>query len=370
MKDVPVGLPIWTSEGKLGGLDPLAMLAPIESVYTNLLTGMSSVTVRIRYYSFLVWWIREYGRNSPTNSASDLREHARKGEALIGLASRANGNTGGLAGEITFGRYMLDEPQEYDMVTLRENYLKAPAFNAIYGAQMAEMGILKRNKAGILAPTKDLGLPLAEAFEEAIGEETAIQFRKLAENDFVSAADLESLSSMGVNFEDPMGQSEEQRLLRHAFVGRIGQGERRNTILEILKFGQETQAFPSDVELRFKWLNQLPDQDHPHYSERLKWAHFQIADSLRLGMEALLRHAVKKLADHGPIAVVELLAEICADIPENQTFSDFLHQSEHEVEEQSLSEVQEVAIQDGARILVGNGRGQSRSRGFSCRIGH
>lgn len=44
MKDVVDGIPIWTDQGNVGGLDPLAMLAPIEQLYQGLLSGVSSVT--------------------------------------------------------------------------------------------------------------------------------------------------------------------------------------------------------------------------------------------------------------------------------------------------------------------------------------
>ena len=192
MSDHNMGLPEWSNEGQTGGLDPLAMLAPIEGVYTSLLVGMSSVTVRIRYYSFLAWWMHEYSIGGFSTDREELITHLRKGEALVGLVSHANSQnqftsgemTGGLAGQNKFSSVLVADP--VDMISLRKSYLKAPAFIAVYGPQMAEMGILQRNSSGLLAPTNDIGMPLVNAFEQTIGTKTAKRFRKWSQKGTVS----------------------------------------------------------------------------------------------------------------------------------------------------------------------------------------
>lgn len=52
------GIGHWTEPGAWGGLDPLGMRAPIESCFARLLPGLTTVTNRLRYYSFFSWWIR------------------------------------------------------------------------------------------------------------------------------------------------------------------------------------------------------------------------------------------------------------------------------------------------------------------------
>ena len=347
MRELEDGIPYWTDRGKVGGLDPLAMLAPIEQLYSGLLTGMSSVTVRIRYYAFFAWWMKEYGRGTFSTNRDALNAHVRRGEALVGLVSRANEKGGGLAGENTFGRYLRDRGPEFDLLSLQSEYLDVPAFFAIYGSQMSEMGILQRNKHGILAPTKDIGLPLAKAFEEAIGEETAQRFRDTTHHETVQLETLKNMKSMSINFDYPLAETLELVLLREAFTGRSGTGERRNTILEILEFAQFKGDSPSEWLMRFEWLENLPEVGALRFEERMKWAHFQVADSMRVSMESILRHCVQSLSDHGPMGSHELAAEVCAAIPANLSLREYFFQLVESADALSTREIQEAAVKDG-----------------------
>ncbi len=62
MKDFGPGFPEWTELGQDGGLDPLGMQRPIEAIYQSLLPGISTITLRFRYYSFFVWMLEVYAR--------------------------------------------------------------------------------------------------------------------------------------------------------------------------------------------------------------------------------------------------------------------------------------------------------------------
>src|SRR3546814_8777521 len=46
------GFPEWTELGQDSGLDPLGMQRPIEVIYQSLVPGISTITLRYRYYSF------------------------------------------------------------------------------------------------------------------------------------------------------------------------------------------------------------------------------------------------------------------------------------------------------------------------------
>ena len=58
------GFPQWTELGQVTGLDPLGMQRPIELVYQSLLPGISTITLRLRYYSFLPWLLDAYARRN------------------------------------------------------------------------------------------------------------------------------------------------------------------------------------------------------------------------------------------------------------------------------------------------------------------
>ena len=52
MKNLGPGFPEWTELGQDGGLHPLGMQRPIEAIYQSLLPGISTITLRYRYYFF------------------------------------------------------------------------------------------------------------------------------------------------------------------------------------------------------------------------------------------------------------------------------------------------------------------------------
>ena len=352
MRELEDGIPYWTDRGKVGGMDPLAMLAPIEQLYSRLLTGISLGTVRIRYYAFFAWWMKEYGHGSFSTNRDALNDHVRRGEALVGLISRANEKKGGgLAGEKTFEKYLRDKGPDFDLRSLRSQYLDVPAFFAVYGSQMSEMGILQRNKHGILAPTKNLGLPLAEAFEEAIGNEAAQLFREICQHPTVQLKTLKKMKPMSINFSYPLEETRELELLRLAFTGKCGTGERRNTILEILNFAQIKGDLPSELLVRFEWLEHLPEAGALRFEERLKWAHFQVADSLRVSMESILRHCVQSLSDHGPMDSHELASEVCSVIPANFNLRNYFVHLVESADALPTREFQEVAKKDGTSFV-------------------
>jgi hypothetical protein len=358
MLDHKDGLPEWSAKGQTGGLDPLAMLAPIEGVYTSLLVGMSSVTVRIRYYSFLAWWLVEYANGGFSTDRDVFDAHIRKGEALVGLVSRANRNnqiaaggmTGGVAGDNTFGAVIGADPVDVDMVLLRESYLKTPAFIAVYGPQMAEMGILQRNTSGMLAPSPDIGKPLAAAFEQTIGAKTAKRFRKWAQKDTVPRKALKKMRSMDINFTNTIADDPERSILRNAFIGREGLGDRHGTLLEILKFAQYHDGSLTDRDIRFGWLETLPEKNHRHYTERLAWQHFQIADSIRVALESILRHCVQHLAGTGPVPLPELVAQVCADLPTDLSLAEFAETLADQNQNFDTRNLQDQAEKDSATL--------------------
>ena len=138
MRDFLDGIPAWTDHGKEGGLDPLAMLRPVEALYQGLLEGLSSVTIRLRYYSFLNWWVRHYRQTNGSTKASEFTAHIRKGEALIGLISKAAGQQDGIAGDLELAKVLGAAGDVIDLQDAADRYLKIPAYFGVYGTQMAD----------------------------------------------------------------------------------------------------------------------------------------------------------------------------------------------------------------------------------------
>ncbi|QFG38447.1 hypothetical protein BDE18_0250 [Paracoccus pantotrophus] len=85
MKDFGPGFPEWTELGQDGGLDPLGMQRPIEAIYQSLLPGISTITLRFRYYSFFVWMLEVYAREQGNTDPVAFRAFQRRCETLFAL---------------------------------------------------------------------------------------------------------------------------------------------------------------------------------------------------------------------------------------------------------------------------------------------
>ena len=80
--------PQWIeSISEVTGLDPLGVQAISIKIYGYLLPGMSNVTNRLRYYSFLCWVLYNYTKKDGSNSIEDWRSYIRKSEFLFSLIS-------------------------------------------------------------------------------------------------------------------------------------------------------------------------------------------------------------------------------------------------------------------------------------------
>jgi hypothetical protein len=92
------GFPEWTELGQDTGLDPLGMQRPIEVIYQSLLPGISTITLRLRYYSFYPWLLEVYSKSNPSTDMEEFRKFQRKAEALLALICAHGQGEVGVAG--------------------------------------------------------------------------------------------------------------------------------------------------------------------------------------------------------------------------------------------------------------------------------
>src|SRR3546814_2765766 len=81
------GFPEWTELGQDSGLDPLGMQRPIEVIYQSLVPGISTITLRYRYYSFFPFILRHYEENIRHPDPKEFRKFQRRCEALFEIGS-------------------------------------------------------------------------------------------------------------------------------------------------------------------------------------------------------------------------------------------------------------------------------------------
>lgn len=91
------GISEWTEIGAEQGLDHLAMLSPVEAHYQSLLRGFSSVTTRLRNYSFYAYWVAHYKRQVRNDARRVFEDRTRRVEALYALAASQQRKETGVA---------------------------------------------------------------------------------------------------------------------------------------------------------------------------------------------------------------------------------------------------------------------------------
>lgn len=232
MKDFGAGFPEWTELGQDGGLDPLGMQRPIEVIYQSLLPGISTITLRFRYYAFFVWMLEVYAKKNGNTDPMAFRRFQRRCETLFALVA-ARGNTElGVAGIDWAHRQLSGVPEspattidfsvgadpEADLI---HRYLrnKGGAFGGIYATQMYEMGLITLgNDENPISVCSHRALPLANAFAEEIGD-LAVLFLGCVEAGKVSLADLDRLAPMKPS--EVIAGSKEHSLLVNLLLGRV-----------------------------------------------------------------------------------------------------------------------------------------------------
>ena len=134
-----LGLPAWTEIGQIAGLDPLGMARPTEAVYQSLLPGISTITNRLRYYSFFPWLLDSYARNGDTDPATFFR-FQRRSEGLFALIGVSGVSDIGLTGAIWAQNLLAQSGDTIEFgataeLTDGQGYLKnkGGALGAIYG---------------------------------------------------------------------------------------------------------------------------------------------------------------------------------------------------------------------------------------------
>ncbi|HHW32961.1 MAG TPA: hypothetical protein GXX24_02280 [Paracoccus solventivorans] len=348
MKDFGPGFPEWTELGQDGGLDPLGMQRPIEAIYQSLLPGISTVTLRFRYYSFFVWMLEVYAKDEGNTDPVAFRVFQRRCEALYALVAARSFTELGVAG-IDWAQKQLTAVLDLDDATaiidfsagadpeadVTQRYLrnKGGAFGGIYATQMYEMGLitLGDDRNPISVCTKR-ALPLADAFAAAIGNLGEI-FLRCVKAGKVSLADLGLMAPMQPS-EIVTGTSEHtllvQVLLGRALPSSAPDELRRSTALMLLQLIGATNEVPRAEAVKWDWFGAgQPSPEPPSNTEdvRAMWALYQASDLMRLAYENILDLALDILqsAEMRRMPIGELVAELIdlVDVPDGMTWLEF-----------------------------------------------
>lgn len=336
MEKIEEGFPDWTELGQDSGLDPLGMQRPIEAIYQSLVPGISTITLRYRYYSFFPFILKHYEENIRNPDASAFRVFHRRCEALYALictyGERELGITGsdwaaeilvevsareGSGGIVDFSLGADPEADE------RFRYLrnKSGAFGAIYATQLREMGLL-------IFATKDdpnpnpvcskSALELADAFARVLGE-LAPKFFEAVKQGQIAVSSLSAFEIMKPSRLRP--GSDEHNLLKDTLLGKAGvRGEidlvRKDTLQMLLRITDHHGQVPEIESVKWHWFDHASDA--PSSAQRVPelWALYQACDLMRLTYETILSAALGKLsaAPRNRLPLSSLVEELGDDV--------------------------------------------------------
>jgi len=346
MKDFGPGFPEWTELGQDGGLDPLGMQRPIEVIYQSLLPGISTITLRFRYYSFFVWMLEVYAKENGSTDPVAFRLFQRRCETLFALIAARGTTELGVAG-IDWAQRQLavvpDDPATTIDFTggadpeadVAQRYLrnKGGAFGGIYATQMYEMGLITLgNDKNPISICTNRALPLADAFSAAIGDLAAVFLRSVKAGK-VTLADLDLMAPMKPS-EIVVGNAEHMLLVK-VLLGRVSPPSaadklRRSTALMLLELMGATHEVPRAESVKWEWFGagqQKRERDPATEDVRAMWALYQACDLMRLAYENILDLALDIVqgAEMRRMPLGEVVAELLGliDVPDDVIWLQF-----------------------------------------------
>lgn len=342
------GFPEWTELGQDTGLDPLGMLQPIEGIYQSLLPGISTITLRYRYYSFFSFILKHYEEHIRHSDPAVFRKFQRRCEALYALIStygeRELGITGsdwaerilneissaqGADGLVDFA-VAADENADFALRYLRN---KAGAFGAIYATQMSEIGLLHFPEEDQPNPNpvcSDKALQLAAAFAQELGP-TADAFFRVVEDGRIPLSSLAAFDAMRPS--RVRAGSEEHRILKNILFGHFETARdpdlwRRYTVRLLLSLAEVLKATPRAEQVKWHWFETVPVQQTDALSRAAQlWFLYQACDLIRLAYEVLLSASLTLLqrAPRKRMPLGSLVEELTAHVAfeKDESWEDF-----------------------------------------------
>lgn len=357
------GFPEWTELGQDTGLDPLGMQRPIEVIYQSLLPGISTITLRLRYYSFYPWLLEVYSKSNPSTDMQIFQTFQRKAEALFALTCAYGQSEVGVAGINWAARTLqglganppadvvIDFRAGADLASGEDNYLlnKGGAFGGIYSSQLREMGLIRTDDPNLPIPyCTSAAMPLAEAYREQLGG-LADVFLAAVEKGRVTIEDLDKLHVMKPS--NILSSSLEQTALATVLLGQNtdpskSDGLRRETMTQLLLLADSVGRVPQTNDAKWAWFSAGSGDETTAEILQL-WSLYQASDLFRLAYEGLLSASLRFIgaAPFQRMTLSQVLVEVidAAEISNEVTLEEFFVA---QTAGQSLDDLAQLALQD------------------------
>ena len=328
-----IAYPEWTEYRKKNGLDPLGMQTSSIGLYQTLLPGISNVTLRIRYYGLYVWLCRIYARKVGDTNPLVWQRIVRRAEALYALIAQRHGNETGVAG-IRWAERTLQAASS-DSIEFAPDaepgsetfYLKQAwgAYGAAYASQLYEVGLFGTAEGhDIPVPGPELGDPMANAFEAAIGPLSG-QFFDIVQRGSVTLVELDALSPITpskIAADSSERDWYEKILFGFGRLDRETDRERRRSLVLVLRLAAQLGRMPSVFDVRWT-LYAGCDPDGKDFAldteeladHRKRWWVYQANDLTHISYEILLKFSLDRLEPYpGGLRLERLIGEAVEEI--------------------------------------------------------
>lgn len=247
--------PYWGEEPSLvSGLNQLGIRNVSEQLFTLLLPGLNNVSIRIRYYSFYCWIIRQFYEGRQEILDKEFSRFIRRAELLVALVNATLEDRSGIPG-INFAAAKVDSDASVfslkdgaDIGQGKSTYWAnhGGVLRQYYVASLVEMGLIGQNEKypSIYNITKTdgfiNGLTLADEFAKSIGVAGEL-FLDIIRRGEVTLEELKRMSrAFGMKYlsaENTERTALQQMLLQQDNPLRSGSaGHRRETIRHILVY--------------------------------------------------------------------------------------------------------------------------------------
>ncbi len=342
------GFPEWAELGQDSGLDPLGMQRPIEAIYQSLVPGISTITLRYRYYSFFPLILRHYEDKIRHPDPAVFRSFQRKCEALFALICAHGEPELGITGSDWAGRTLNEVTAQSDASGIIDftvgadpdadeklRYLKnkGGAFGAIYSTQMYEMGLVHFPDPGQPNPNpvcSDVALKLADALASELGG-IADRYFEVVDDGKITVSELGSFAVMKPTNLKP--GSREHALLKDILLGTddarsLTAQMRRSTLRMLLEITDTLDSVPRAETVKWHWFENVPAREagQAHQVPQL-WFLYQACDLMRLAYEVILSAALTMIeaAPRRRMSLGDLTVELAdaVEIASGESWDDF-----------------------------------------------
>ncbi len=324
------------------------MQRPIEVIYQSIVPGISTITLRYRYYSFFPFILKHYEEHIRHPDPDVFRAYQRRCEALFALICTHGEPELGITGSdwasrtLNAARVESGETEIIDFSVgadpnadeaLRYLRNKGGAFGAIYSTQMSEMGLIHFPKAGDPNPNpvcSEVALKLADAFAQELGE-AADEFFEVVAAGTIAMSSLKSFEAMKPG--QLRNGSDEHIMLTDILLGKSDARSqtdlmRQSTLQMLLDLTATLRSIPRADEAKWQWFENVPELKGGSATEVAHlWFLYQACDLIRLAYEVILAAALTLLetAPRRRMSLADLTDELVgfAEITGDQTWEDF-----------------------------------------------